>query len=37
VDKGFFEDFGNIVRWNGPFGVRLTFYQTRASVLDSNP
>ena len=29
ADKRFLEDFGNIVRWNGPFGVRITFYQTR--------
>ena len=26
ADKRFLEDFGNIVRWNGPFGVRLVFY-----------
>ena len=24
-EKRFLENFGNVVRWNGPFGVRLAF------------
>lgn len=26
--RRFLEDFGSVVRWNGPFGVRLVFYRT---------
>ena len=25
TEKRFLETFGNIVRWNGPFGVRRAF------------
>ena len=34
-DQRFLEDFGNVVRWNGPFGVRLAFYRTHVGVLYS--
>ena len=33
ADKRFLEEFGNIVRWNGSFGVRLAFHPTSAGVL----
>ena len=36
AEKRFLEEFGNIVRFNGPFGVRLTFYRTYAGSLRSN-
>jgi len=38
ADKRFLEDYGNIVRWNGPFGVRLIFFLrgTRVRVQCSN-
>ena len=26
TEKRFLETFGSVVRWNGPFGVRLAFY-----------
>jgi len=32
-EKRFLEDFGNIVRWNGPFGVRVVSRRTNAGVL----
>jgi len=35
VENRFLENFGNIVRWNGPFGVRLVCRRTHASVLCS--
>jgi len=38
VDKRFLEHFGNIVHWNGPFGVRLASpAPIYAGVLYSNP
>lgn len=34
MEKRFFENFGSIVHWNGPFGVRLAFpNQKHAGVL----
>ena len=33
AEKRFLENYGNVVRWDGPFGVRLTFYRTPAGVL----
>jgi len=34
--KRFLEDFGNIVRWDGPFGVRFTSCRTHAGVTFPN-
>lgn len=32
AEKRFLEDFGSVVRWDGPFGVRLDFYQPHAGI-----
>ena len=32
-DKRFLEEFGNIVRWNGSFGVRLAPHRTGRHML----
>jgi len=32
AEKRFLENFGNVVHWNGPFGVRLPSDQPRAGV-----
>ena len=39
AEKRFLGEFGNIVRWNGVFGVRLAFHRIRTSVpcLNSRP
>ena len=38
AEKRFLENFGNVVRWNGPFGVHLAFIEytpvSRARTLD---
>jgi len=36
AEKRFLKDFGNIVHFNGPFGVGFTFYRVHASALRSN-
>jgi len=36
AEKRFLEDFGNIVRWNGPFLVRVASYQINIGVLYSD-
>lgn len=36
AEKRFLETYGNVVRWNGPFGVRLTFCWTNTGTLCSN-
>ena len=36
VEKRFLENFGNVVRWNGPFGVRLALDRAHTIVLYSN-
>jgi len=33
AEKRFLENFGNVVRWNGPFGVRLASYRTRRRLV----
>lgn len=35
AEKRFLETFGNVIRWNGPFGVRPACYQTYTSILSS--
>jgi len=34
AEKRFLEEFGGVVRWNGPFGVCFTFHPAHARVLD---
>ena len=36
AEKRFLEEFGNIVHFNGPFGVRFDFYRAHASAFCSN-
>ena len=33
AEKRFLENFGNVIRWDGPFGVRLAFYRTAVGIL----
>jgi len=33
VEKRFLERFGNVVRWNGPFGVHLACHPPHVSTL----
>ena len=36
AEMRFLEDFGNIVRWNGPFWVRVAYYQTNTDFFHSD-